>query len=268
MRVLMCRPAFYGIEYEINPWMNRSRKCKYTLAQEQWRALYRLLKKLHVRVSLIDPRPGLPDMVFTANAGFVWANKFILSNFRHQVRRAEAAHFERWFAARHFEIFQLAEQHFFEGEGDLLMCGEVLFAGYPFRSSFGAHRQTAAIIEREIISLKLTDEWFYHLDTCFCPLSSSVAMYYPAAFDAKALKDLTLHIPTLIPVDQEEARRFACNAVVIENNVIINHGCPKIRGQLESMGFSVSDIPFGEFIKAGGSAKCLVLQIPHLAGLL
>jgi N-dimethylarginine dimethylaminohydrolase len=147
MRMLMCRPAFYGIEYEINPWMNRSRRSKYLLAQEQWRVLHRLLQdRLHVDVSLIEPKPGLPDMAFTANAGFVWKNKFIVSNFRHEVRRGEAAHCQKWFAVRGFEIFHLPAEDHFEGEGDLLMCGDVLFAGYPFRSSITSHRRLAEII--------------------------------------------------------------------------------------------------------------------------
>lgn len=265
--MLMCPPAFYGIEYEINPWMSRRRKSKYLLAHEQWRALYRLLQdRLHVDVSLIDPSPGLPDMVFTANAGFVWEDKFILSNFRHQVRRGEAAHFEKWFAARNFQIFHLPEPDHFEGEGDLLMCGDVLFAGYPFRSSIYSHRRAAEIIAREVVSLKLTNDWFYHLDTCFCPLSHSAAMYYPGAFDASSLKVLEKYIPTLIAVTEEEARRFACNAIAVEKTLIMNHGCPKIRGQLEALGFSVFAIPFTEFIKAGGSAKCLVLKVPHSEG--
>ena len=264
MRVLMCPPSYYGIEYEINPWMHCSRPSNYPLAGEQWRALYQLLHdRLHVDVSLIEPGPGLPDMVFTANAGFVWENKFIVSNFRHDVRRGEAAHFENWFANRNYEILNLPEQNYFEGEGDLLMCADVMFAGYPMRSSTNSHQEIADIIQRQVLSLKLTSDWFYHLDTCFCPLSRSEAIYFPAAFDAEALEILKNRIRTLIPVTEEEARRFACNAIVVEKNVIMNDGCPKIRRQLESLGFCVFEIPLTEFIKSGGSAKCLVLKIPH-----
>ena len=105
MRVLMCPPSYYGIEYEINPWMRCSRPSNYRLAREQWQTLYELLRdRLHVEVSLIEPGPGLPDMVFTANAGFVWEKKFIVGNFRHDVRRGEAAYFENWFASRNYEI--------------------------------------------------------------------------------------------------------------------------------------------------------------------
>lgn len=260
----MCPPVHYGIEYEINPWMHYSRPSNYQLAQDQWQTLYQLLRnRLHVDVSLIEPRPGLPDMVFTANAGFVWNKKFIVSNFRHDVRRGETAYFESWFSNRNYEIFNLPDQSHFEGEGDLLMCADVLFAGFPIRSSSISHQKIAEIIQRQVVPLKLTSDWFYHLDTCFCPLSSREALYYPGAFADDALKTLENLVGSLISVTEEEARQFACNAIVVGKNVIMNHGCPKIRGQLESLGFSVFEIPLTEFIKAGGSAKCLVLQVPH-----
>jgi N-dimethylarginine dimethylaminohydrolase len=264
MQVLMCPPVYYGIEYEINPWMRRSRPSNYSLAQKQWRMLYEVLQdRLHAHVSLIEPRPGLPDMVFTANAGLVWEKKFIVSNFRHDVRRGEIAYFEKWFASGNYQVFNLPEQNYFEGEGDLLMCADVMFAGCPIRSSAISHQAIAEIIQRQVLSLRLINDWFYHLDTCFCPLSRNEAMYYPAAFDADALATLENYIRTLIPVAKEEAHRFACNAIVVDKKVIINHGCPDIRRQLEALGFSVFEVPLTEFIKAGGSAKCLVLKIPH-----
>ena len=267
MQLLMCPPLYYGMEYEINPWMSRSRQSDSQLAQEQWRGLYRLLQdRLDTEIVLAEPRPGLPDMVFTANAGLVWKNNFIASNFRHEVRRGEVPHFENWFQVRGYEIFHLTEENFFEGEGNLLMCGGLMFAGYHIRSDILSHQRVAEIIGREVLSLELTNDWFYHLDTCFCPLSRNQAIYYPAAFDAYALKVLESHVSTLIPVTEEEARRFACNAIVMEQNAVINDGCPKTRGQLESLGFSVFETPLSAFIQAGGSAKCLALKIPHAEG--
>ena len=134
----------------------------------------------------------------------------------------------------------------------------------PYRSSASAHRGVAEIIQRKVQSVGLISHWFYHLDTCFCPLSATEAIYYPAAFYSDALGILKEYIDTLIPVTEDEARRFACNAIVIGKNVIINHGCPQICRRLESLEFSVFETPLTEFIKAGGSAKCLVLKIPHL----
>jgi N-dimethylarginine dimethylaminohydrolase len=226
--------------------------------------LYRLLQdELDVEIALVEPRPGLPDMVFTANAGLVWKNKFIASNFRHEVRRGEVPFFENWFRVRGYEVLQLPEENFFEGEGDLLMCGDLFFAGYRIRSDVLSHHRVAEILECEILSLELTSEWFYHLDTCFCPLAKDKALFYPAAFDAYAQKVLENNIETLIPVAENEARRFACNAVVIEKDVVMNEGCPESREKLEFLGFSVIETPLSEFIKAGGSAKCLVLRVPH-----
>lgn len=260
----MCQPLHYGIEYEINPWMRRSRQSDLQAAQEQWRGLYRLLtQELKIHVELLEPIPGLPDMVFAANGGLVWGRKFIRSNFRYEVRRGEASHFENWFRVRDFEIFHLPEENFFEGEGDLLMCGDILFAGYHIRSDILSHQKIAEIVGREILSLELTNKWFYHLDTCFCPLAKDRAFFYPPAFDSYALKVLENNVRTLIPVSEEEARRFACNAIVAEKNVVMNVGCPRIREKLESEGFSVFETRLSEFIKAGGSAKCLVLKVPH-----
>jgi N-dimethylarginine dimethylaminohydrolase len=260
----MCPPVYYGIEYEINPWMSRSRQSDRQMAQEQWRALYRLLRdELNLDVDLLEPIRGLPDMVFTANGGLVWSKKFIASNFRHEVRRGEVRYVENFFAVRGYDIFHLPEGIYFEGEGDLLLCGDVFFAGYRIRSDIRAHQQVAETIEREVLSLELTNEWFYHLDTCFCPLGAGQALFYPAAFDPYAVKVLENHVARLIPVEEDEARRFACNAIVMGRSVVINEGCPKIHRTLESMNYAVRSAPLGEFLKAGGSAKCLVLKVPH-----
>lgn len=262
MQLLMCAPRYYGIEYEINPWMSRSRQSDPQSAMEQWSRLRRILsEELSVEVHLVDPEPGLPDMVFTANAGLVWNNKFIVSNFRHEVRRPEAPHYEEFFRKRGFEIVHLPQRYYFEGEGDLLKCGELWFAGYHIRSDAVAHQKVAETIESEVLSLELTSDWFYHLDTCFCPLAEGQALIYPPAFDSYALTVLETHIPGLIPVEAEEAARFACNAIVTGKNVVMNDGCPKVRDKLDSLGFNVVPTPLDEFIKAGGSAKCLALII-------
>ena len=262
MRLLMCAPAYYGIEYEINPWMSRSRQADSRRAQEQWNGLRRILEEcLSLDIQLVDPRVGLPDMVFTANAGLVWKHIFIASNFRYQVRRLEGPHFESWFHERGFEVVHLPADYHFEGEGDLLKCGDLWFAGYHIRSDVLAHQKVAEIIDNEVLSLELTDDWFYHLDTCFCPLAEGQALFYPPAFDPYARSVLETNIPVLVPVAAEEATRFACNAIVSGKNIVMNDGCPRVREKLESLDFRVIETPLDEFIKAGGSAKCLALII-------
>jgi N-dimethylarginine dimethylaminohydrolase len=262
MKLLMCAPTYYGIEYEINPWMSRSQQSNRGQACAQWEGLRRLLQeRLAVDIDTIESQPGLPDMVFTANGGLVWNHKFIVSNFRYEVRQGEAAHFEEWFRHRGFTITRLPSELCFEGEGDLLKCGDTWFAGYHIRSDIIAHHKVAEIIEQEVLSLELTSDWYYHLDTCFCPLGNGRALYHPAAFDSYARKVLEDNISELIPVFDDEAARFACNAIVAGNSIVMNDGCPKLRERLEALGITVFETPLGEFLKAGGSAKCLVLII-------
>ncbi len=264
MRLLMCPPLYYGIEPE-DPRIGRSRQGNPQTAQEQWRALYRLLEdNLDMEIVLLEPRAGLPDMVFTANAGLVWGNKFIAGNLRDEARRAEAPAFENWFQVRGYEIFHLPENNRFEGEGDLLLCGDRLLAGCRAPSADAAsHRKVAEILGRDVLSLRLADDWLYHLDACLCPLGPGQALFYPSAFDSEASKTLADSIGTLVAVPEDEARRFACNAIVVEKNVVMNDACPQTREQLRSLGFSVFETPLSEFAKAGGSAKCLVLKVPH-----
>jgi N-dimethylarginine dimethylaminohydrolase len=227
----MCPPDFYGIEYEINPWMSRSRQSDVERSREQWRALYELLVSLGADVRLMQPVAGLPDLVFTANAGLVYRRKVFLSRFRHPARQGETSIDQVWFHQNGFETVELPAHWNFEGAGDALFCGDTLFAGYLIRSDAGAMQWVAGEI------------------------------YYPGAFDEYGRKALAAHVPTLIEVSDEEAARFACNAVVLGQHVVTNTGCPQLAARLADLGYQPHETPLDEFIKAGGSAKCLTLRL-------
>ena len=259
--ILMCPPDYYGIEYEINPWMNRERQSDHAAAVEQWNALKEILESLGARVSLLEPQKGLPDLVFTANAGLVFRDRVILSHFRHEQRQGEEAIDEAWFATQGFEVQHVAEDVYFEGAGDALFCGETLFAGYRIRSDAIAHQQIAEQLGVRVIPLELVDPYYYHLDTCFCPLAPGIAVYFPAAFDDYGRQALVEHVERLIEVDEPEARNFAANAIVVGNTVVTNVGCPQLHDKLRAAGFETVETPLNEFVKAGGSAKCLTLRI-------
>lgn len=257
----MCPPDYYGIEYEINPWMDRRRQADRAAAVSQWKALRELLGEAGAVVSTIAPVPGLPDMVFTANAALVVGSLAVLSHFRHPQRQREEPHFADWLAAHGFEVCRLPEDVYFEGAGDALFCGDTLFAGYRIRSDARGHQLVAERIGYRVIPLELVDPYYYHLDTCFCPLDAHTAAYYPAAFDAYGQQVLREMVPELIEVSAEEARRFACNAVVVGRMVVTNVGCPRLHGVLAERGFVPRETPLDEFVKAGGSAKCLTLRL-------
>ena len=260
-RILMCPPDHYGIEYEINPWMNRSLGAVQALAHVQWLALRDTLVSLGVQVEVMTPQPGLPDLVFTANAGLVFHNTFLSSRFKHEVRAKESPFFDAWFAAHGFTVEHLPENTFHEGAGDALFCGDTLFAGYRTRSDASAHQWVAAKFGVRCLPLELVNPRFYHLDTCFCPLAPDTALYFPDAFDTYGKRVLHTHVPKLIPVAEPEAHRFGCNAVVVGKTVVHNSLCPELANELVKQGYRSIPVELDEFLKAGGSAKCLTLRL-------
>lgn len=258
--ILMCPPDYFGIEYEINPWMSRSIPSDAQRSREQWQALYDLLIQLQVDVRLMDPVQGLPDLVFTANAGLVWHDTVFLSSFRHAARQGETPVNAAWFSANGFRNVDVPAGTYFEGAGDALFCGDTLYAGYLVRSDAASMQWVGTQIGCRVIPLQLVDGRFYHLDTCFCPLDDQMAIYFPGAFDDYARRALS-QIPKLIAVDEDEAARFACNAIVVGRDVVLNAGCPKLEEALQAEGFHTHPTKLSEFLKSGGSAKCLTLRL-------
>jgi N-dimethylarginine dimethylaminohydrolase len=257
----MCPPDYYGIEYEINPWMNRRVGADHPRAVAQWTALRDILADLGATIEQLNPVPGLPDLVFTANAGLVYRDRFIEAHFRHGVRQRESPYYEDWMRTHGFEIVTLPMGSHFEGAGDALFCGETLYAGYRFRSDVRSHQWIGETLGVEVLPLELVDPRFYHLDTCFCPLAEDAAIYHPGAFDDYGRSVLRARVGTLIEVSAEEAVSFSCNAVVVGRTVVLNAETPKLSRALVAAGFAVRPTSLTEFIKAGGSAKCLTLRL-------
>ncbi len=218
-RILMCPPDFYGIEYEINPWMDRRIGTDPQKARLQWEALRDTLVDLGAAIELLQPVAGLPDLVFTANAGLVVNQTFISSRFRYRVRQEETPVFDAWFASQGFKVETLPPDLYFEGAGDALFSGEALFAGYRFRSDARGHLWIGDRLGIEVLPMELIDPRFYHLDT---------AIYYPGAFDDYGRAVLADRIGRLIPVSADESVSFSCNAVVVGRSVVLNDGAPKL----------------------------------------
>jgi N-dimethylarginine dimethylaminohydrolase len=241
--------------------MSRSRGSDRSLAAQQWDGLVAILRELGVQVELMKPIQGLPDLVFTANAGLMFHNRFYSSRFRHEERARESPVFDAWFAEHGFEVRHLPPDTYHEGAGDALFCGEALFAGYRIRSDVHSHQWMAKDLGVRVLPLELVNPYYYHLDTCFCPISLDQAIYFPEAFDTYGQKVLKTHVPHLIPVADAEAKRFGCNAVVVGKTVVMNTGCPQLAEDLHKLGYQTRATPLDEFLKAGGSAKCLTLRL-------
>lgn len=261
----MCAPDHYDVDYVINPWMEGNiHKSSRDKAVEQWQKLYYVLKD-RALVDLVTPQRGWPDMVFTANAGLVLGKTVVISRFFHKERQGEEPYFKEWFESQGYTVHELPKDLPFEGAGDALLDreGRWLWAGYGFRSELDSHPYLAKWLDIEVVSLRLMDERFYHLDTCFCPLSGGYLLYYPPAFDSYSNRLIEMRVPPekRIAIAEADAANFACNAVNIDNVVVMNKVSDELKKRLTTVGFEVVETPLTEFLKAGGAAKCLTLRV-------
>jgi N-dimethylarginine dimethylaminohydrolase len=263
-RLLVCPPDYFRIDYEINPWMRRANAVQWERAVQQWSSLMDVLEDpVGAALERMKPIQGLPDLVFTANAGVVVRRCAVISRFRHPERRREESHFAAWFCEHGYEVLTLDPDLYFEGAGDLLGFEDVWFGGYRQRSEIRAFPHISEMFGREIIPLELIDTRFYHLDTCFCPLSGGELLYFPPAFDDYGQKAIAEYISARrrLVVSEEEALRFACNAVCVGKHVVVPAGCPGTVRLLEEAGYMTHSVMLDEFMKSGGSAKCLTLAL-------
>ena len=263
--LLMCAPSLYEVNYVINPWMAGNLGAASKLrAMEQWTALHTALSCI-ANVLLIDPAPGSPDMVFTANAGLARDGLVAISSFFHPERQGEEEHFRRWFVDAGYRIVDLPRATPFEGEGDALFSadGSRLWVGYGTRTDRSSHAALHALWPAEVVGLHLVDPRFYHLDTCFAPLDDGSLLYFPDAFDAPSLALIEAFYPPeqRVAVSEADAACFACNAVNLGRTIVLNHISADLEQRLTARGFTVIQIALDEFLKAGGAAKCLVMKL-------
>lgn len=265
-QILMCRPSYFAVEYVINPWMEgHVGRARREVAIQQWDVLHGIVRGL-ADVNVIDGGEHLPDMCFAANAGLVIGDCFVPTSFRVPQREPEMPLFTEWFQNAGYETLDLPTDLPFEGEGDALLQtqrdeGPILWAGYGVRSSLESHRSISEALNVEVVSLRLVDQRFYHLDTCFAPLSDGRVMYYPAALGEMSLRQIHRYVPAdrRLEVSEADAMQFACNALVIGRTLITNHASQSLKQQLKDWGYQVVTSPVDEFMLAGGAVKCLCL---------
>ncbi|RKE17491.1 dimethylargininase [Streptomyces sp. TLI_171] len=259
-RYLLCPPEHFAVEYAINPWMDPARPVDRVAALRQWRELAAVLRGLGHRVELLDPEPGLPDMVFTANGATVVAGRVLVANFRHPQRAGESAAHRRWFAGARFrQVRTAAEVN--EGEGDLLVAGPRILAASGFRTTPAAHREAQRVLGLPVVTLQLTDPRFYHLDTALAVLDESRVMYYPDAFSPASRRLLRRLYPDAILADARDAAAFGLNAVSDGRHVVLPDGARGLARQLREAGYTPTPVALPELQKAGGGPKCCVLEL-------
>jgi N-dimethylarginine dimethylaminohydrolase len=228
--VLMCRPDFFTVSYRINPWMHPEDPTDTSLAVRQWEELYRIYLDLGFDVELIDPIPGLPDMVYSANGGFTLDGIAYGARFQYDERGPEGPAYMEWFRSHGFEVAEPVSVN--EGEGDFLLVGDRILAGTGFRSDAGSHDELRKLYGREVVTLTLVDPSFYHLDTAIAVLDDTNIAYLPKAFSA-------------------ESRAI----------IVIASRATGFEQSLRERGYEPIGVDLSELLLGGGGVKCCTLEL-------
>lgn len=259
-RYLMCRPTHFTVDYAINPWMDPAQPTDTELAVRQWERLYRTYRRLGHTVELIDPVPGLPDMVYAANGATVLDGRALVATFRYPERAAESEAYQSWFRLHGYRAVRRAG-HVHEGEGDHLVVGRRVLAGTGFRTSRAAHAEAEQLFGVPVVSLTLVDPRFYHLDTALAVLADDHVMYYPEAFDANSRSVLRSLYPDAVLADRADAEVFGLNAVSDGRRVLLPEAAKNLAGRLAEHGYEPIPVDVSELLKGGGGAKCCTLEL-------
>jgi N-dimethylarginine dimethylaminohydrolase len=256
----MCRPEHFAVEYAINPWMDVTAGADRDLAVAQWEILRRTYLALGHEVELIDPEPGLPDMVFAANGGLVFEGAALGARFTHPERRAEGPAYLRRLGT--LDLTSVTEPvHVNEGEGDFLVVGDLVLAGTGFRTDPGAHTEVQELFGVPVVSLQLVDPRFYHLDTALAVLGDSEIAYFPGAFSPGSRAVLQRLFPDAVLATETDAVVLGLNAVSDGRNVVLPSAATELAEQLRAQGWNPVGVDLSELLKAGGSVKCCTLEI-------
>ncbi|WP_347813582.1 dimethylargininase [Actinomadura sp. 6K520] len=257
---LMCRPEHFAVTYAINPWMDPARGADAGKAVAQWEALRSAYVALGHEVSLIDPVEGLPDMVFAANGALVVGGRVYGARFTHPERHAEAPAYAAWLRDNGFRDV-LEPRHTNEGEGDFLTLDDVILAGTGFRTEIAAHQEAQEFLGRPVVTLRLVDPRFYHLDTALFPLGGDNVAYFPGAFSPGSRAVLERLFPDAVIAGERDAAVLGLNAVCDGRNVVVNAEAAELIGTLRDRGFEPIPVDLSELRKAGGGPKCCTLEL-------
>jgi N-dimethylarginine dimethylaminohydrolase len=271
---LMTDPEHFQVAYEINPWMrpgawSADPDAMRRRARAGWASLKAALEGAGADVRVMPGVAGLPDLVFPANAAVVLNGRALVARFRFPERAGEAPHFHSALAALAAQgvLDEVAdvEQGFQEGAGDCIWDANrrLFWAASGPRSTPDSLALVADHFDREVVPMPLATEDYYHLDTCFCPLSGGEILYYPPALGEDALRALYEHTTAdeRIEASDADARAFCVNAVSLGRKLIMAQPPAALHERLSERGYDVVGLDLEPFMLSGGGAFCMTLRL-------
>ncbi|TVT30280.1 amidinotransferase [Amycolatopsis rhizosphaerae] len=262
----MCPPRYFAVDYAINPWMDPDTPVDRERALAQWAGLRDTYRRLGHTVEEIEPQPGLPDMVFAANSGLVLGGRVLGARFRAPQRGPEAEHYRRWFTGHGYHDITMPSR-INEAEGDFAWTGRLLLAGTGFRTEPEAHAEAQEVFGVPVLSLRLVDPRFYHLDTALFVLSEATGdspgeiAYYPPAFSPGSQRVLARLFPDAVIATDADAECFGLNGVSDNRHVVLPAEAAALAGRLADRGYEPVPVELSELRKGGGGPKCCTLEI-------
>jgi N-dimethylarginine dimethylaminohydrolase len=256
---LMCPPTHFAVEYAINPWMRPGTVVDRDRALAQWDVLRRTYLDLGHRVDLLAPVAGLPDMVYAANGATVVDGTVLAARFRHPQRAAEAVAHATWFRRAGARVVE--PEFVNEGEGDLLVVGDLILAGHGFRTDPRAHTEAARVLGREVVPLELVDPRYYHLDTAVAVLDATTIAWLPEAFAPASRRVLLERFPDAVVADPADAAVLGLNAVSDGRHVVLPARATRLAAAVAERGFISVPVDLSELLKGGGGPKCCTLEV-------
>jgi N-dimethylarginine dimethylaminohydrolase len=271
---LMTDPAHFRVAYEINPWMRPSAwsadpKAQAQRARAGWEALKAALERAGSDVRVMAGVEGLPDLVFPANAAVVLDGRALVARFRYPERADEAPHFHRALDGLRSrgvlaEVDDI-EDSYQEGAGDCIWDANrrLFWAASGPRSTPDSLRVLADHFGQPVVHMPLATEAYYHLDTCFCPLSGGEILYYPPALSEAAMRALAEHTSPdqRIEATAADAEAFCVNAVSLGRRLIMARPSSALQDRLEARGYDVVGVDLEPFMLSGGGAFCMTLRL-------
>lgn len=259
-RFLMCRPTYFSVSYAINPWMTPGIGVDGALALQQWEGLRHAYEELGHTVEVIDAVPGLPDMVFAANGAFVLDGVALGARFAYPQRAGEASAYREWLAGNGIPtVHETLSVH--EGEGDLTFVGGYVLAGTGFRTELGAHADAQEVFGHPVISLRLVDPRFYHLDTALFPLDDDTVAYYPEAFSSASAAVLRRLFPDALLATRADAEVLGLNSVSDGRHVVLPAAATALARAVQERGYVPVPVELDELLKGGGGPKCCTMEL-------
>jgi N-dimethylarginine dimethylaminohydrolase len=116
---------------------------------------------------------------------------------------------------------------------------------------------------QEMVHMPLATKEYYHLDTCFCPLSGGEILYYPPALSEAAERALFEHTTAdqRIVATTADAAAFCVNAVSLGRKLIMARPGADLFDRLTERGYDVVGVDLQPFMLSGGGAFCMTLRL-------